>query len=137
MSKELNKQLNMTTREIIDELRSKAVDTVLFKPQMHAAADKLEELQLKCEGLLNETDRLRAGWGNAIEVIGKLEDHIADLRDNRVKPEPSRLEIALMLMQGWAANPAMESITDDPVSRPISAALEITDALIAAAKEAK
>ena len=110
----------MTTQEIIESLREIAAmpDYYVSVLEMHAAADRLEELHRDNDGLINEMDRLRAGWEDAIEEIKKKEDHITDLKSidkkplneemvklisgmnkanaAQVKPEPSRLEIAAM-----------------------------------------
>lgn len=57
--------------------------------------------------------------------------------DVRVKPEPSRLEIAAMILNGWASNPNVSSLRCGPDERPPRSALRVADALIAAAKEAR
>lgn len=87
------------------------------------ARDKLEELQF----LLNATEQHRNDWADecrkARDEVKLLKQHLAD-RLSPVRPEPSRLEIAAMLLTA----PYCDDVDD---------ALEWADALIAAAKEAK
>jgi len=51
------------------------------------------------------------------------------------KLPPSRLEIAAMILQGWASNPNVETLVMQPGERPAEAALRIADALIHADKQ--
>ena len=116
----------MTTEEIIADLRQNGLTSASIYTRMERAANRLEELQRELTEAIRERNKTVA------DLIKQRDETIASARQ-----EPSRLEIVVRIMEGWAANPSMESLTDEPISRPIDAALEITDALIAAAKEGK
>jgi hypothetical protein len=127
----------MITEEIVKELRTYQMSA------MSKAADRLEEL----ERALSETVKQRDKAIAEVERVRKLwnESHIAERDDfakeiERVKdecrnqqpntrPEPSRLEIAAMLLAATYGS--------DHVVLKAAHALQKADELIAAAKEAK
>lgn len=99
-------------------------------------------------GLLkHEVDHLKQELTEAIKERNKTVADLIKQRDEAlaynqfsqqvaaIRQEPSRLEIAAGIMQGWASNSNMEAIV--PGERPAYSALKIADFLIAAAKEAK
>lgn len=90
---------------------------------LHAQLRKALKERDEARALCDEASRQRDGWRANAE---RLEARINARNDSN--PEPSRLEIAARIMQGWAANPRFfygyEAI-----------ALRTADALIAAAKE--
>jgi len=108
-----------------------------------ALADAQVE-KTRADELNLEVERLSKTASKKIESLEKdLAQSISALHDARLensgqaallerkRPEPSRLEIAAMAMQGMLAASGYE------VSRLASGALHYTDALIAAAKEGK
>lgn len=145
----------MTTEEIVKELRAYQMSA------MSTAADRLEELQRANKntladlalavaertphdyGLLKrEAAILRKERSEALVEANRLKMDLRILnetvRNDRLvatRPEPSRLEIAAGIIEGWASNSNMEAIV--PGERPAYSALKIADFLIAAAKEAK
>ena len=131
--------MTMTTEEL---LRTQRDD---YRERLGIAAKEVFELEAKVKLLTTERDgyffemeRMQKGWGAANQEIARLEDHIEDLKKAAitnltaavalVRPEPSRLEIAALLMA--------HSWPHDGVYGIICAkALEQADALIAAAKK--
>jgi len=63
--------------------------------------------------------------------LEELERDLVRLRRTTTRPEPSRLEVAAMAMQGMLAASSYDTL------RLSKSAFEAADALIAAAKEAK
>lgn len=128
-----------------DEARESYRLAVEANKRIAAERDAARRWQTADERICAQRDEAmisRNSWrdeANRLEI--KLSDvtrqlqRTKEVRCANTSPEPSRLEIAARIMQGWASNPSMESITGDPISRTISAALEIADFLIAAAKE--
>jgi archaellum component FlaC len=111
-----------------------------YRERLGAAAKEVFELKAEVklltterDGYFSEMERMQKGWGAANQEIARLEDHIEDLKKAAmtnltaavalVRPEPSRLEIAAMLL---ANDRAYEGPT---------MALKRADALMAAAKE--
>jgi len=112
-----------------------------YRERLGAACKEIFELEAKVklltierDGYFSEMERMQRGWNGANQEVLRLEDHIEDLKKAAitnlsaavalVRPEPSRLEIAAMLMASeWCLNVEM--------------ALEQTDLLIEAAKGAK
>jgi hypothetical protein len=108
----------MTTNALIENLKSLNPEGPLTKSLVSLAALRLDELQQLNKNLECSCD----SWED--EVI-KLRKELEETR-----PEPSRLEIAAMLLQGLL--PMHVSSTDvDAV------ALKLADRLIRAAKEGK
>lgn len=120
------KQINMKskTESIISALRVLARDIQTDDGVVNAC---LEEAAGRLEGLHREL----------IEAIKERNKTVADLikqRDEAIasaRPEPSRLEIAAMAMQGMLAASSFDTL------RLSKSAFEYADALIAAAKEVK
>jgi hypothetical protein len=94
---------------------------------------------------LERVTRLIQERDNATYLADKANNEVARLKRDQtksatvkqsltVRPEPSRLEIAAMILQGWASNPNIEALANAENKRPPFAALRIADALIAAAK---
>jgi len=116
-----------------------------YRERLGVAAKEVFELKAKVkllteerDGYFSEMERMQRGWGSANQEIARLEDHVLDLQKAAitnltaavalVRPEPTRLEIAALLMA--------HSWPHDGVYGIICAkALEQADALIAAAKE--
>jgi chromosome segregation ATPase len=111
-----------------------------YRERLGAACKEVFELEAKVklltkerDGYFSEMERMQRGWGSANQEIARLEDHVEDLQKAAitnltaavalVRPEPSRLEVAAMLL---ANDRAYEGPT---------MALKRADALIAAAKE--
>jgi hypothetical protein len=122
----------MTTQEIIESLREIAAmpDYVPVR-EMHAAADRLEELQR----LQTDRDLMILVGRRYARVVEKERDEaraeVERLKaDKQTRPEPSRLEIAAMVMQGFIADGNWNIII-------AARSLEYADALIAAAKGEK
>jgi chromosome segregation ATPase len=111
-----------------------------YRERLGVAAKEVFDLEAKVklltterDGYFSEMERMQRGWGAANQEVLRLEDHIEDLKKAAitnltaavalVRPEPSRLEIAALLM-------ANDRNYDGPTM-----ALKRADALIAAAKE--
>jgi len=127
----------MTTQEIIESLRELAAmpDYVPIM-EMRAAADRLEELKEKCNMHYETICELTRERNAARAEVAQLRDTVAAYEQATVKesltvrPEPSRLEIAAMAMQGFIASSTWGiTIADRSV--------DYADALIAAARKAK
>jgi hypothetical protein len=102
----------MTTQEIINDMRS--------------AADRLQELQEKCNMHYETICELTKERNEARAEVERLK------ADKQTRPEPSRLEIAAMLKAGWFANCDVDFYATDHKWW-----IEQADALIAAAREAR
>jgi hypothetical protein len=133
---------NMTTQDLIKHLRQLMPLGPQIATLVAAAADRLQELQREL------TEAILERYKTVAELIKQRDEakvtHADDLSAQmlklisgmnaanapQIRPEPSRLEIAAMLIAGSYAcqdiNPLEPSI-----------ALKDADALIAAAKEAK
>jgi len=113
-----------------------------YRERLGAACKEVFELEAKVklltterDGYFSEMERMQRGWNGANQEVLRLEDHLEDLKKAAitnltaavalVRPEPSRLEIAALLL---ANDRAYEGPT---------MALKRADALIAAAKEAQ
>ena len=127
-------ELNMkhSTPMIIQALRADGEPKLLL-----LAADRLEELQQKCNmhyeticDLTKERDEARA---ELKEFKARLESSLTKELVTLIRPEPSRLEIAAMLKSGWFANPEAE-IKDDQDPKWW---IEQADKLIAAAAKVR
>ena len=70
--------------------------------QVCRAVDREIALRAEVERLTKENKRLQS-WN----------DRQRDMLDDKVRKEPSRLEIAAMLKAGWFANPVFENNCDD------------------------
>jgi hypothetical protein len=113
---------------IIEALRADGEPKLLL-----LAADRLEELEREL------TETIRERYKTVAELIKQRDEANAEVQRlnqqlanaPQVRPEPSRLEIAAMAMQGKLADGGYEA------PRLASAALRYADALIAAAKGAK
>jgi chromosome segregation ATPase len=117
-----------------------------YRERLGVACKEVFELEAKVklltterDGYFSEMERMQKGWGAANQEIARLEDHIEDLKKAAitnltaavalVRPEPSRLEIAAMLL---GAQPLPQA---GSFSGQAEHALRRADALIAAAKE--
>jgi hypothetical protein len=109
----------MTTNALIENLKLLNPEAPLTKSLVSLAALRLDELQQLNKNLECSCD----SWED--EVI-KLRKELEETR-----PEPSRLEIAAMAMQGLLLS------SEYPKSVIVTDALWCADKLIAAAKEAK
>lgn len=112
--------MDQSTWRIIDILRhmSKQVDAVLRRDLIDAAARLQEQAEL--------IEKMRAEMVNPDDLSHQMLKLIADMNEAKaaqVRPEPSRLEIAAMLMAG--------GMTDDYAME----ALVNADMLIKAAKK--
>jgi chromosome segregation ATPase len=130
-------ELNMTTQELIKNLRQLLPLGPQIAMLVSEAADRLEELQNERDEARAEVERLKQELTEAIRERNKTVAELINQRDEqRVynqftfthRPEPSRLEIAAMAMQGMLASGDM--IIDIP-----NTACKYADSLIAAASE--
>jgi chromosome segregation ATPase len=88
-----------------------------YRERLGAACKEIFELEAKVklltterDGYFSEMERMQRGWNGANQEVLRLEDHIEDLKKAAitnltaavalVRPEPSRLEIAAMIMAG-------------------------------------
>ena len=119
----------MTTQDLIKRLRNLGPLGKIMEELVIVAADRLEGLQRANQNTL-------ADLALAIE---QRDDALKNQQPRTVaqqlttRPEPSRLEIAAMLISGWFANPEALSRKDQDSKWWLKQA----DALIAAAREAK
>jgi hypothetical protein len=109
----------MTTNALIENLKLLNPEAPLTKSLVSLAALRLDELQQLNKNLECSCD----SWED--EVI-KLRKELEETR-----PEPSRLEIAAMAMQGLLVS------SEYPKSTIVTDAVWCADKLIAAVKEAK
>jgi len=105
---------------------------------LREAADRLEELQFLVERKEIHSkdweDQAREARKERDEARAEVERLKAELQCKQTRPEPSRLEIAAMLLAGWFCN------FDNPDALACPRPkwwIEQADALIKAAKEAK
>ena len=101
----------MTTEQLLKSQRDD------YRERLGAACKEVFELEEKVklltterDGYFSEMERMQRGWGAANQEVLRLQDHIEDLKKAAftnlpatvapVRPEPSRLEIAAMLMAG-------------------------------------
>ena len=139
----------MTTEEIIADLRQNGLTSASIYTRMERAANRLEELERELKqaiiertphdyGLLKEEAfemrqqreaalKQTTFWAN-LAAQSQLE--LTAIKEKQARPEPSRLEIAAMAMQGMLAASNYDTL------RLSKSAFECADALIAAAKEA-
>jgi len=129
----------MKTKALIQRLRSIMPLGPLTEEIHRAAADRLEELQRERDEARAEVERLKQELTEAIRERNKtVADLVKQCDEERAyneftfahRPEPSRLEIAAIAMQGFIASSGF--IIDIP-----KISLEYANALIAAAKEGK
>lgn len=118
--------MRQSTWTIIDTLRhvAKQVDAILRRDLLDAAA-RLEEQD-------NLIQKMRAEMINPDDLSQQMLKLIAGMNEAnaaQIRPEPSRLEIAAMILGG--------AYRMDPPEGFFKAALKQADALIAAAKEVK
>jgi chromosome segregation ATPase len=92
-----------------------------------------DEFRIQRDAAIKERDVARDTRDRAHAEIERLKARIDEMDNSDL--EPSRLEIAARIMQGWASNPNMEAMAAGPGERPANAALRIADALIAAANK--
>jgi chromosome segregation ATPase len=143
---QLSVELDQTKKELAQAISERtphdygllAIQRDDYRERLGVAAKEVFELEAKVklltterDGYFSEMERMQKGWGSANEEIARLEDHIEDLKKAAltnltaaialVRPEPSRLEIAAMMLAGGFYVP--------------QTALEEADALIAAAKK--
>jgi len=137
---------NMTTQDLIKRLRSIMPLGPLTEEIHKTAADRLEELlkelvQERDESRA-EVERLKRQLGERTEMVHadelstqmlKLISDMNAANAPQIRPDPSRLEIAAMLISGWFANSEALSRNDQDAKWWLKQA----DALIAAAREAK
>lgn len=109
----------MTTNALIENLKLLNPEAPLTKSLVSLAALRLDELQQLNKNLECSCD----SWED--EVI-KLRKELEETR-----PEPSRLEIAAMIMAASCSNP------ENSYGMQTIHAFDIADSLIAAAKEGK
>jgi hypothetical protein len=129
----------MTTEQLIKTLRNSMPPGPITQGIMLDAADRLEKLERANKSTL--ADLALALSERTPHDYGILKEEAAFLRKERnaatvnqqltVRPEPSRLEIAAMAMQGMLAASSYDTL------RLSKSAFECADALIAAAKEGK
>ena len=117
-----------------------------YRERLGVAAKEVFELEAKVklltaarDGYFSEMDRMQKGWGAANQEITRLEDHLEDLKKAAltnltaavalVRPEPSRLEIAAMIMAASCSNP------ENSYGMQTIHAFDIADTLIKASKE--
>jgi hypothetical protein len=117
-----------TARATIEQLKAKLAHEEAFSAMLLVARSKAEDDRDEARA---EVVKLKAELRNA-EGEWKHWKKVADHRKEKIsamvaRPEPSRLEIAAMLLAGGCANP--ELATNEDV------ALAQADALIAASKE--
>ena len=154
LRKQTTKQTNMKseTDTIISALRVLArdihTDDGVVNTCLGGAAGRLEELQRANKNTLAdlalaierrddsyaEIKTVRRELSEAIKERNKTVADLIKQRDEAIasaRPEPSRLEIAAMAMQGMLAASSFDTL------RLSKSAFEYADALIAAAKEVK
>jgi hypothetical protein len=130
-------ELNMTTQDVIKNLRQLMPLGPQIATLVDVAADRLEELQRQND--LTQHDHLL--WKQEQEahtecrrdlalMLEQRDEARAEVQQLTVRPEPSRLEIAAMAIQGFITSSGV--IIDIPKN-----SLEYADKLIAAAKESK
>jgi len=138
--------MNMNTEELIKNLRQLLpLGRSLYQGRLIGeAADRLEELQRKSDEARAEVERVkkcceegdksyqreREAHAECRRDLAMALDKLENQSTEMTRPEPSRLEIAAMAMQGFITSSGF--IMDIPKN-----SLEYADALIAAAKEAK
>lgn len=120
-------QMDQSTWKIIDNLRniSKQMDAVLRRDLFEAAT----RLQVQAEAI----ERMRSEMVNPDDLSQQMLKLVAGMNEAKaaqVRPEPSRLEIAAIVLTGAYASYGNYSDL-------AKAALKQADALIAAAKEIK
>lgn len=101
------------------------MDAILQRDLLDAASRLQEQAEL--------IEKMRAEMVNPDDLSQQMLKLVAGMNEAKaaqVRPEPSRLEIAAMLLQGALANPSTEGSLIHHYS-----ALDQADALIAAAKE--
>ena len=81
----------MTTQEIINDMRSNTITS------MRAAADRLEDLQ-------------RANKNTLADLALAVSERRFSQQITAIRPEPSRLEIAAMAMQGMLAASSFDTL---------------------------
>ena len=126
----------MTTEQLLKSQRDD------YRERLGAACKEVFELEEKVklltterDGYFSEMERMQRGWGAANQEVLRLENYTEDLKKAAitnltaavalVRPEPSRLEIAAMIMAG--------GVTGEYGRQ----ALVYADMLIAEAKKAK
>jgi len=113
----------MTTEQIIDALD---LPPLVYYKNAALAAEKLQELQRQRDEALAEVETLKQALHDA-----RLENSGQAAQLERTRPEPSRLEIAAMAMQGLLLS------SENFTSTLVTDAVWCADKLIAAAKEGK
>jgi len=133
----------MTTQDLIKRLRNLGPLGKIMEELVIVAADRLEELQRANQNaladlalMINERDEARAEVERLKQKLhdARIENSGQAAQLERTRPEPSRLEIAAMLMAAHVYHLGMmypEGLT------LTQACLNEADALIAAAKEGK
>jgi len=139
------------TEKLINELRKAAQAWAPLGGALYAeAAERLELLDAhdhdllrttaghlteQLAGAIKERDQARAEMYRAKTEIERWKNHIGEMMDatDSIRPEPSRLEIAAMLVAGRFSNTTM--LAGELDQRWIQYAIKAADALIAAAKE--
>jgi len=116
-----------------------------YRERLGVAAKEVFELEAKVklltterDGYFSEMERMQRGWNGANQEVLRLEDHLEDLKRAAitnltaavalVRPEPSRLEIAAIILTGSYGNSG--AYKDLAII-----GLKQADALIAASKE--
>lgn len=121
--------MTTNTEKLIEALQllSQSIDSVdgVANAAIFEAAQRLDEARAEAERLNDLVKTLTHRLEVSRNATQRFADELADLRAKNTHPEPSRLEIAAMLM-------ANDRNYDGPTM-----ALKRADALIAAAKEAK
>jgi hypothetical protein len=101
----------MTTEQLLKSQRDD------YRERLGAACKEVFELEEKVklltterDGYFSEMERMQRGWGAANQEVLRLENHTEDLKKVAVTnlttavalvcPEPSRVEIAAMIMAG-------------------------------------
>ena len=118
----------MTTHDLIKDLRQLLPLGPQIAMLVSEAADRLEDLQRERDEARAEAERLKQELHDTIESY-----KLNNLQPKNTRPEPSRLEIAAIMM---AANLSRETHQWETVEETLWA-IEQADALVAALKETK
>jgi len=122
-------ELNMTTQDLIKHLRQLMPLGPQIATLVTTAADRLEELQRDNATARAEVERLKQKLHEA-----RIENSGQAAQLERTRPEPSRLEIAAMLMGAHVYHLGL--MYQEGLTLRQACFIE-ADALIAAAKEGK
>jgi chromosome segregation ATPase len=112
-----------------------------LKEQVNGQVSLCTKLTIERGQLWAEVERVKNALHDALAEISRLEKMTPVISRTVTRPEPSRLEIAAMLMAAWEANPEIERARFNQSNRvdlwSSKLAIEEADALIAASREAE